>query len=80
MASPFDEDLAVVGIAERFGMTVERRPGLEITDVKALDAAGLTKKAPDYGKIRRLLDEGHEVAGAHLGEMEYVFRRAKRGT
>ena len=77
MASPFDEDSAVLNLAARFGLRVERRPALEITDTKALEAAGLTKKAPDYKRIRRLLDDGQQVDGAHLGEVEYSFRRLR---
>ena len=77
MASPFDEDSAVISLAEAFGLKVERRPALEITDVKALEAAGLTKKAPDYPRIRRILNDGTPVDGAHLGGVEYTFRRVK---
>jgi hypothetical protein len=76
--TPFEEDCALLGIMERFGLELERRAGIEITDPAALEAAGLTRRSPDYAKIRRALNDGVAVPGAQLTDVEYVLR--KRGT
>lgn len=75
MPSHFEEDSAVNAVSARFGLRMERRRALIVTDLKALELAGLTKKAPDYARIRRLLDDGSPVEGASLGGVEYTFRR-----
>jgi hypothetical protein len=77
--SPFEEDCAVLAMVERFGLQLDRRAAIEITDLAALEAAGLmqTRKSPDYAKIRRLLYDGIPVAGAALTGVEYVLRRKK---
>lgn len=74
---PLEEDCALLGMAERLGLRVERREGIEVVDMAALDAAWLTKKTtvPDYAKIRRCLFDGITVSGARVTGMEYVLRR-----
>jgi hypothetical protein len=72
--SPFSEDHAITEAAERCGMEVIRTQAITITDKKALEAAGLMRKTPDYPRIRALLKDGAEVPGAALGPMEYVLR------
>jgi hypothetical protein len=74
--TPFALDCAAVAIAERAGLRIERRMSIEITDQAALAAAGLTvtKEAPDYGRLRRLLADGANVPGAQLAGVEYVLR------
>lgn len=76
--SPFALDCAAVAIAERAGFRIERRTSIDVTDLAALAAAGLTvnKEAPDYGRLRRLLADGVEVPGAQLAGIEYVLRPA----
>jgi hypothetical protein len=76
--TPFEEDCALLGIMERFGLELERRTGIEITDPAALEAAGLMRRSPDYAKIRRALNDGVAVPGAILTGVEYVLR--KKGT
>lgn len=75
--TPFEEDCAVQGFLERFDLVLERRVGMEITDLKALEENGLMRKSPDYSKIRRLLNDGAIVRGANLGGVEYVLRRRR---
>lgn len=77
IATPFEEDFAIGRSAQRFGLQMERRQAVVITDLKAVQAAGLTRVSPDYSRIRRLLDDGATVAGAELGGVEYVLRRSK---
>lgn len=75
MPSPFEEDLGLTEEAERLGLLMDRRLSVIITDLKALEAAGLVRQVPDYLRIRKLLLDGVEVVGAKLGEYEYVLRR-----
>ena len=75
--TPFEEDCAVLSVIGRFGFEMDRRPGIEITDMAALEAVGLVRKSPDYAKIKRLLVDGIEVAGAQLSGVEYVLRKRK---
>ena len=72
--TPFAEDSEIVATAERYGLEVIRTQAITITDRKALDAAGLMRKTPDYPKIRALLKDGVNVPGASFGPMEYVLR------
>ena len=73
--TPFEEDCALLGFLERFGLDLDRRVSMEITDLKALEENGLMRKCPDYAKIRRLLNEGATVPGAQLAGVEYVLRK-----
>jgi hypothetical protein len=72
--TPFVEDSDINGTAERYGLEVLRTRAITVTDRKALEAAGLMRKTPDYPRIRALLNDGAEVPGASLGPMEYVLR------
>jgi hypothetical protein len=73
--TPFEEDCAVLGMIERFGLNLDRRVAIEITDTAALEAAGLMRRCPDYAKIRRALNDGVAVPGAQLAGVEYVLRK-----
>ncbi len=75
MIPPFDEDSAVCKLAEALELEVSRFEAIEVTDLKALKAAGLTKTAADYTRIRALLLQGTDVPGAKLGSVEYKLRR-----
>jgi hypothetical protein len=73
--SPFDEDTLLVGTAEKLGLKLERRDSIEIYDTAAVAEAGLTRKTPDYYRIRKLLDEGATVPGVRRRGYEYIMRR-----
>ena len=73
--TPFTEDSAVLLLARDMGLSVDRRHGVEISDPKAIKAAGLVRETPDYTRIRKLLEDGVPVAGASLAGVEYVIRR-----
>ena len=76
MIPPFDEDSLLCHAAELAGLTLSRYEAIEVTDLAALKAAKLTKETADYSRIRKLLSEGVEVAGAKLGGgIEYKLRR-----
>jgi hypothetical protein len=75
--TPFEEDCALLGVIDRFGLELDRRTGIEITDTAALERTGLMRKSPDYAKIRRLLNDGVPVAGAQLTGVEYVLRKRR---
>lgn len=72
---PFDEDCRVGQLAGDFGLSVDRRDHIEVTDEKLLIAAGLMRTTPDYGRIRKLLLDGVAVPGARLVGVEYILRR-----
>lgn len=73
----FEEDVAAHQVAAALGFELQRRyRKIEITDEKAVAAAGFTssKPKPDYGKISAALDAGCEVPGARFVTTEYVLR------
>lgn len=78
MMPPFEEDTAICRVAEALELEVSRFESIEITDLAAVKAAGLVVAKPDYQRIRKLLAEGAEVAGAKLGGVEYKLRRAPK--
>ena len=75
MIPPFDEDVIICRAAELSGLTLSRYEAIEVTDLAALKAAKLTRETADYSRIRKLLSEGAEVAGARLAGIEYKLRR-----
>lgn len=77
--SPFDEDCIITQAAEAAGLDVRRSRVIEITDMRAIKAAGLVKESADYARIRRLLEDGETVNGAELRGVEYVLRPTKGG-
>lgn len=73
--SLFAEDTAAHRVAASLGFALVRRfRSIEVTDEKALTAAGFVKPKPDYGRIAAALDAGREVPGAQWGGREYVLK------
>ena len=70
----FEEDCHACRIARSLGFELVRRRAIEITDEKALAAAGLTRPRPDYRKISAALEAGEPVEGAKWRGVEYVLR------
>jgi hypothetical protein len=70
----FGADCTVKQAADLLGMRCDARQRFEVSDLKLLEAAGLVKKAPDYTRIRKLIDEGVYVPGVTSGNYEYVLR------
>jgi hypothetical protein len=77
--APFEEDLAVCHLAESLGLELARYDAIEITDEKAIAAAGMTCQKPDYSRIRKALRDGVEVPGARVRGVEYILRPVKCG-
>jgi hypothetical protein len=77
--SPFLEDAAVCRLAENLGLVLSRYDAIEITDEKAIAAAGMTCQKPDYSRIRKALRDGVDVPGARVRGVEYILRPAKCG-
>ncbi len=75
--APLQADMIVCEAAEALGMKVQRRDGFRIVSERALKAAGLTKEAPDWLAIRKLLDQGATVEGVERTGMEYTLRLPK---
>jgi len=75
MMPPFPEDSAVCRLAEDLGLQLSRYAAVEVTDLAAIKAAGLTCAKPDYSRIRAVLQSGGTVAGAELKGVEYILRR-----
>ncbi len=73
--TPLHKDSAIIAAAVATGYSVViRRPVVQV-DAKLLPPS-LFRKTPDYAAIRRLLIEGHDVAGAQLtAEVVYVLAR-----
>lgn len=74
-ATPLANDSAILAAAVATGYSVViRRPVVRV-DPKQLPPS-LFRKTPDYAAIRRLLIDGHDVAGAELtAEVVYVLAR-----
>lgn len=75
----FEEDADVCRVAEKHGFQINRFEAMKVTDEAALKRQGLMRSTPDYSKIRKLMNEGIPVYGVERGEIEYTFRRPKRG-
>jgi hypothetical protein len=74
-ASPLEDDSAILRAAIATGYSVVTRRPVVRVDPKLLTPA-MFKKTPDYAAIRRLLTDGHTVAGAELTtEVVYVLAR-----
>jgi hypothetical protein len=75
VATPFAIDCAIAAAARVSGYTaITRRPVVRI-DPALLDAR-YYRKTPDYATLRRLLNEGQEIAGATLSpDVVYVLAR-----
>lgn len=75
--SPFLADCVISRAAEAAGYTITRRAAITI-DAAALPPEYL-RKCPDYGKIRKHLEDGVQVPGAELTrEVQYVLVRGER--
>ena len=75
MNALFDEDAAVCKLAETLGLALSRMDAIEITDERAIAAAGLMRQTPDYPAIRKALNAGAMVEGARWKGVEYILRR-----
>ncbi len=72
---PLSEDSLLCAAAEVLGLEISRQDAIEITDMPALEAAGMTVLKPDYKRIRRALKEGATVPGVQPNGIQYFLRR-----
>jgi len=77
MMPPYAEDSAVCRAAEETGLQVSRYEAVEITDEKAIAAAGMMIQKPDYQRIRKALRDGSVIPGARIRGVEYILRRTE---
>ena len=78
--SPLQEDSAAHQVAQSLGFELVRRyRAIEVTDAKALEAAGFTVKKPklDFSRIAAALERGEPCEGARWRGVEYVLRGAE---
>lgn len=78
--TPLQEDTAAHKVAASLGFELVRRyRGIEVTDAKALEAAGFLASKPklDFGRIAEALENGEPVPGAKWRGMEFVIRSAR---